>query len=157
MATRFFDDPARIKKQTEMSSFQCKYFLDTPGPGVNLPFCEDTHLRLQKWGANLQNNTVNLESDFRGLTRKLNRDDVNKNEYTRYKASSNKIEYGTVDPFVEQTRATHPCWMHRSFDPNRWEQPIHNPQDFLEKQFHDNIQTRILEKDYFNSQNTRNF
>ncbi len=157
MSTRFHDDPFRIKKQTEMSSFQCSYFLDTPGPGVNLPFCSDPFIRAQTWGANLQTNTVNLESDFRGLTRKLNRDDVNKNEYISHKASSNKVEYGTVDPFVEQTRATHPAWTYRSFDSNRWEQPIHKPQIFLEKQFHDNIQTRILEKDYFNSQNSRNF
>jgi hypothetical protein len=66
-----FDDPARVKKQTEISSFQCKYFLETPGPGMNPAFCEDPFIRLQSWGANLQTDTVNLESDFRGLTRKL--------------------------------------------------------------------------------------
>jgi hypothetical protein len=70
MSNRFHDDPAR-KKQTEISSFQCKYFLETPGPGMNPAFCEDPFIRLQSWGANLQTDTVNLESDFRGLTRKL--------------------------------------------------------------------------------------
>lgn len=157
MSTRFHDDESRIKKQTEMSSFQCKYFMNTPGQGLNLPYCEDTHLRLQKWGGNLQTNTVNLESDFRGLTRKLNRDNIEKNNYNNHKIISNKVDYSTSDPFTEQSNATHPKWMYRSFNPDRWEQPIFNPQENLEKGFHDNIQTRILEKDNFVSQKNRNF
>lgn len=157
MSSRFHDDPARVKKQTEISSFQCKYFLETPGPGMNPAFCEDPFIRLQSWGANLQTNTVNLESDFRGLTRKLNRDHVEKNEYLAHKSSTNKVTYATSDPFVEQTRASHPAWTYRSFDPNRWEQPIHDPQDNLEKPFHNNIQTRILEKDGFETRHNRGF
>ena len=53
--------------------------LDTPGPGMDLPFVEDPQLRLQKWGANLQTNTLNLESDLLGLSRKNNHDNVNHN------------------------------------------------------------------------------
>ena len=67
--TRFHDDSARIKKQVEESSFVGRYMLNTPGPGDNLPFFEDPQLRLQKWGANLKTNTVNMESDLLGLTR----------------------------------------------------------------------------------------
>ena len=67
--TRFHDDEARIKKRLEESTFQGRYFLNVPGPGMDLAFHEDPQLRLQKWGANLHNNTVNLESDLHGLTR----------------------------------------------------------------------------------------
>jgi len=79
--TRFHDDPSRIKKQVQISSFQGRYFLDTPGQGVDLPFLEDPNIRMQYWGANLRNNTINLESDLRGLSRKLNRDYVDVNDY----------------------------------------------------------------------------
>ena len=75
--TRFHDDPARVKKQLEESTYQGRYFLNKPGAGVDLPFFEDPHLRLQGWGANLHNNTVNLESDLYGLSRTLNRDQIN--------------------------------------------------------------------------------
>ena len=70
--TRFHDDPSRIKKQLDESTFQGRYFLNTPGAGMDLPFKEDPHFRLQKWGANLHTNTVNIESDLHGLTRTLN-------------------------------------------------------------------------------------
>ena len=43
----------------------------------------------------------------------------------------------------------HPAWMYRDLEQPRWEQPFLNPQANLEKGFHDNIQTRILEKDFF--------
>ena len=72
--TRFHDDPARIKKQLEQTTFLGRYMLDCPGPGNNLPFWEDPQIRMQKWGANLRDNTVNLESDLFGMTRRLNRD-----------------------------------------------------------------------------------
>ena len=45
--TRFHDDPARIAKQLEIETFAGRYQLDRPGPGVNLPYYEDTHHRLQ--------------------------------------------------------------------------------------------------------------
>ena len=38
--TRFHDDPSRIKKQSEELSFQGRYFLNTPGQGMDLPFEE---------------------------------------------------------------------------------------------------------------------
>ena len=39
-----------------------------------MPFFEDPNVRLQQWGANLHNNTVEFESELRGLKRPLNRD-----------------------------------------------------------------------------------
>ena len=48
--TRFYDDPLRISKRLEESTFAGRYQLDMPGPGVDMPFEEDPHARLQKWG-----------------------------------------------------------------------------------------------------------
>jgi hypothetical protein len=149
MFTRFSNDDIRVKKAMEISSFQCRYFMDVPGQGTDLPFLEDPQMRLQGWGANLQTNTVNLESDLKGMTRKSNRDYVETNDYKQNAVSSNTVKYGNHSPFVDESRTTHPVWMYRAYEPNRWENPIHNPQLNLEKGFNDNIQTRILEKDAF--------
>jgi hypothetical protein len=130
-----------------MSSFAERYYLDTPGPGINLPFFQDPQLRLQHWGANLQTNTVGVENDLFGMTRKLDRDSE-LNNYKSHAASSSMPSYPSADPTVEESRASHPAWSYRSLEHPRWEEPWINPQANLEKKFQNNIQTRILEKDY---------
>jgi hypothetical protein len=147
--TRFHDDPARIKKQLEESTFTGRYFLDTPGNGMDLPFFEDPQLRLQGWGANFRDNTVNLESDLFGLTRPMNRDLVDVNDYKIHSVATSHPSYRSSQPFVEESRASHPAWMFRDLEHSRWETPLLNPLNGLEKGFHENIQTRILEKDLF--------
>lgn len=147
--TRFHDYPVRIKKQLEESTFAGRYRLDTPGNGMDLPFFEDPQLRLQGWGANFRNNTVNLESDLLGLTRPLNRDLVDINDYNVNSVSSSQPSYRSSQPFIEESRASHPAWMFRDLEHSRWETPFLNPLNGLEKGFHENIQTRILEKDLF--------
>jgi len=148
--TRFHDDPARIQKSLEESTFSGRYRLNAPGPGDSNPFWEDPNIRLQKWGANLHVNTVELESDFRGLTRQLNRDLLVENNYLKKAVHAPMvINYGISNPFVEESRMTHPAWMYRENVMERWEEPWTNPQYGLEKPFNDNISTRILEKDSY--------
>jgi hypothetical protein len=93
-------------------------------------------------------NAIDLENDFRGLTRKLNKDIVTENQY---KSTLNKTanQYSDSKPFIEESRATHPAWSYRTVEQNRWEHPWINPQDNFEMNFQNNIQTRILEKDHF--------
>lgn len=145
--TRFHDDPNRIRKQTEEGSFVGRYMLNTPGPGSDLPFMADPQVRLQKWGANLQTNTVGVESDLRGLTRRQNRDHVEYNQHSNRAAPSTMSRYTSAAPFVEESRASHPAWMYKDLEQPRWETPWLNPLNGLEKEFAENIQTRILEKD----------
>ena len=145
--TRFHDDPHRIKKHAEESSFVGRYMLNVPGPGDELPFFEDAQVRLQRWGANLHKNTVALEDDLRGLTRPLNRDLSELNDYTKHSVYSAPQFYHSNQPFVQESRASHPAWMYKDLEQSRWETPLLNPLNGLEKGFHDNIQTRILEKD----------
>jgi hypothetical protein len=147
--TSFRSDPARIHKEMQISSFAGRYFLDTPGQGVDLPFVEDPNIRMQKWGANLRNNTVHLESDLLGLTRKTNRDYTDINDFKQHAVSASEIHYRSETPFVEESRVTHPAWTYKDLEQSRWESPFLNPLNGLEKGFHENIQTRILEKDYF--------
>ena len=70
-STRFYDDDARVQKRLEESLNAGLYHMDVPGNGLRVPFLEDPRIRLEKWGANLRTNTVDLESDFRGLNHKL--------------------------------------------------------------------------------------
>jgi len=150
--TRFHDDPARISKSVEESSYSGRYYLNTPGQGVNLPFSEEPSLRLQGWGSNLTTNTVNLESDLKGLTRRICHDEVDVNEYTRHKVETKPFIYSSIKPFVEESRASHPVWMYKDLEQTRWEYPWINPQDNVEQPFSWNVQTRILEKDSFSPQ-----
>jgi len=146
--TRFHDDPARIKYSLEISTYSGRYALDTPGPGVNLPYLEDSQIRMQKWGANLMTNPINIESDLRGLTRKLNRDNIELNNYKNTAVETSQKIYEKKQPYVDESRASHPAWMYRDLEQTRWEVPFINPLVNVEKKFHDNIQTRILEKDH---------
>lgn len=143
--TRFRDDPDRIKKQLEEWTFAGRYQLNVPGPGIDLPFQEDAQIRMQKWGANLRTNAINIESDLIGL----NRDAHYLNNYVDKMPASTMPYYPEAQPFVEESRASHPAWTYRDAVGPRWEYPLINPQANLEKGFHDNIQTRILEKDYY--------
>jgi hypothetical protein len=147
--TRFHDDPVRIQKQLEESTFLGRYQLNKPGPGTNMPFFEDPSVRLQGWGANLHNNTVEFESELRGLKRTLNRDLLHENNYKNSVTPTYPQSFSNMSPFVEESRATHPAWMYRDLEQSKWETPLLDPQANLEKPFNENVQTRILEKDHF--------
>jgi hypothetical protein len=148
--TRISDNDIRIKKQMENQTFVGRYMLDRPGPGMNLSFLEDPQIRMQGFGANLCENYVNLESDMLGLTRKLNRDLVDINDFKKNAVISPPMSWGTSQPFVDESRASCPAWQFRDIQNDRWEFPILNPQNTgINKEFNDNIQTRILEKDNF--------
>jgi hypothetical protein len=156
--TRFHDDPARIRKQVQESSFSGKYNLSVPGPGNYIPFYEDPHYRLQKFGNNIMTNTVHLESDLLGLTRKINHNRLDSKPYTTAVVTSRQVSFPTKQPVVEESRATHPAWMYKDLEQSHWSYPQLNPQTAkgvfsqgsfgLQKQFNENISTRLLEKDY---------
>ena len=142
--TRFHDDPERIKKQVQESSDVGRYWLNTPGQGVNIGFVEDAHIRLQGWGANLRNNTVELESDLRGITRKLKRDTENYEKYTPLSVSN---PYPTnSETYTDESRATLPAWMFRDKVQPRWDVLFHNPQENTEIPFQVNVDTKMEER-----------
>jgi hypothetical protein len=72
--TRFSSDRAVLEKRLAESTFTGIYHLTTPGNGLKMPFIDDPHIRLQKWGANLQTNGLNIENELRGTTRLLKSD-----------------------------------------------------------------------------------
>jgi hypothetical protein len=147
--TRFHDDPCRITKQLQESTDIGKYILNVPGNGTTPCFMEDPYFRMQKWGANLQTNTINLESDLLGLTRNANRDCLEQNEYKKHSVSSSSISYPSCNPITEQPRATHPAWMVRDLEQVKWDILLLDPQENVCMPFQNNLDTRKLEKDYY--------
>jgi hypothetical protein len=142
--TRFKDDPDRVNKYLEESTSVGKYHLNTPGNGLNLPYINDSHIILQKWGANLQTNSLLVENELRNLNRPLARD---LNKYQSVNSQMNNFQVTNFN--IDESRASLPAWTFRDKDVQRFDFPlkptvIHIP-------FQNNLQSRILEKDYYTS------
>jgi hypothetical protein len=147
--TRFHDDPCRINKQLQESTGIGRYMLNVPGNGSKPLYMEDPHIRMQKWGANLMTNTVNLESDLLGLSRNNNRDDIEKNEYKLNAVKTNQVNYDNGNATTDQSRVTHPAWEYRDLEQTKYSILPLNPQENTCFPFQNNLSTRILEKDTF--------
>ena len=73
--TRFNYDECRTKKKLQESTGPGRYALNMPGNGTSPCFFNDPQIRMQKWGANLDNvingAPIDIDSDLKGVTRKL--------------------------------------------------------------------------------------
>jgi hypothetical protein len=148
--TRFKYDDARTKKSLQQSTDPGRWILNVPGPGSDLCYMEDPQILIQKWGANLRTNTIDLESDLRGVNRDLSRDCLGKDNYKNYNVPNQPIQYPTCsDLTTAQSRATNPAWWYRDLEQVAWEYPPLNPQVNTCIPFQNNLSTRVLEKDYF--------
>tara|TARA_B100000945_G_C20315790_1_gene565093 strand:- start:164 stop:679 length:516 start_codon:yes stop_codon:yes gene_type:complete len=158
--TRFHDDPCRIQKYLEETTNVGNYGINVPGSGDSPLFINDPYLRMEKWGANLSQNKTELESDLMGITRKLNRDSLKENNYLNYNYNKdlyNRNNYSIKeDEITHQSRATHPAWTVREIDsintpnvPNNFKYLFLDPQENVCMTFHNNISSRIVEKDYY--------
>ena len=148
--TRFHDDPDRIRKELQQSTDPGRWIMNVPGNGETPCFMEDPHIRIQKWGANLRTNTINLESELRGINRNLNKDCLGINDYSTYNVSSSAIQYPTCSNLTTgQSRATNPAWWYRDQEQVNRDYPQLNPQENTCMSFINNLNTRVLEKDYF--------
>ena len=144
--TRFKYDNCRTKKSLQQSTDPGRWILNVPGNGDKPCYMEDPQIIPQKWGANLRTNTINL----RGVNRNLSRDCLGKNEYQKYNVPNQAIQYPTCNQLTtEQSRATNPAWWYRDLEQNNFEYPPLNPQVNVCIPFQSNLNTRILEKDYF--------
>tara|TARA_B110001452_G_C15231158_1_gene426463 strand:+ start:352 stop:843 length:492 start_codon:yes stop_codon:yes gene_type:complete len=155
--TRFHDDPCRIQKYLEESTNVGNYQLNVPGYGDKPYFINDPYVKIQKWGANLSQNATDLENDLLGLTRKLNRDTIKENNYVDYLNNNNLFSQNVYpvnnSEITHQPRATDPAWTVRETDsintPNNFKYLHMNPQEHVCIPFHNNVSTRIVEKDIF--------
>ena len=148
--TRFKYDDARTKKSLQQATDPGRWILNVPGNGSNPSYMEDPQIIVQKWGGNLRTNTINLESELRGVNRQLTRDCLGIGEYQHYNVTSEAIHYPSSSQLTtEQSRATNPAWWYRDAEQPNWQYLPINPQANVCLPFQNNLSTRILEKDYF--------
>ena len=146
--TRFNYDECREIKQLQEATGLGRYMLNVPGNGSRPAFSQDPFIRARKWGGNLRTNTVNLESDLKGLTRNLNRDTL-QNEYKHKSISSSAVSCPEMAPITDQSRATHPAWEVRDAETVNWSILHFDPQENVCLPFQNNLSTRIIEKNEF--------
>jgi hypothetical protein len=148
--TRFKYDDCRTKKSLQQATDPGRWILNVPGNGDKPCYMEDPQIIPQKWGGNLRTNTIDLESDLRGVNRHISRDCLGKDEYQKYNVPNYAIQYPTCSQLTtEQSRATNPAWWYRDLEQNNFEYPPLNPQLNVCLPFQTNLSTRVLEKDYF--------
>jgi hypothetical protein len=144
--TRFNYDDCRTKKQLKQSTDPGRWILNVPGNGSNPCYIEDPQIIIQKWGANLQSKSFNVEEELRGATRKLGSDYqlYNKKPIDSY---ANTYSNGTF--YIDESRASCPAWLFRDVTQHRPQILDKNPQYNVFLNFENNQATRILEKDYY--------
>ena len=148
--TRFKYDNCRTKKSLQQATDPGRWMLNVPGNGANPCYIEDPQIIIQKWGANLRTNTINLESELRGIDRPLTRDCISLNNYKSFQVTNKEIIYPVCNTlYTEQSRATNPAWWYRDLEQTNREYPPLNPQENTCLPFNNNLSTRVLEKDYF--------
>ena len=146
--TRFRNDPCQIQKDLQQSTDVGRWILNVPGNGDKPCYFSDPHIRIQTWGGNLMTNSINLESELKGVGRNLVTRDCMSNLPMSTK-NSTKINYPTCNMFTEESRSVMPAWTARDLEQVDWYILPLNPQENTCIPFHNNISTRILQKDHF--------
>jgi hypothetical protein len=151
--TRFNNDKCRTEKHLQQSTDIGRYHLNVPGNGLNPTFFEDPHIRLSKWGGNNRTNHININSDLKGLTRKLNNDNVQANDYKGHAVISEPTITNSNFMSTEQSRSTHPSWLSRDLEQNNFDYLYIDPQKHSVMDFNNNVNTRIIYTDNYNKTN----
>ena len=144
--TRFYNDSVRIQNQLDVLTYAGRYALNVPGPGDKIPFMEDVHVRLQRDGGNVRSQFWDIENELRCATQHLSHAPRAVEGLGLTKDSHTNTTQINHDPFVEESRTSHPSWTYRGIDHaySRWEHPWLNPQALhrIEKPFLNNVASK---------------
>ena len=149
--TRFNYDEARTFKKVQESTGPGRYLLNTPDvvpKGYKLPlYCDDPHIRLQGWGANLRENykngtTIDIDSYLLGYNN-FNTLDYKPNPTIETK----ELKTENTAQFTDESRATNPPREYRVVEVDRINHLYDNdPQRHYNMPFTNNIDSRELAK-----------
>ena len=154
--TRFNYDKCRTQKLLQEATGPGRYQLNKPGVhgGAKPAFIADPHVRLQEWGANLRHvaggHPIDIENDLKNIGRYKTRYNAKQQFPRKIPHNNRKVTY-TEDKtnMTDQSRATHPTWETRDLEQTRWYPLILDPQENVCKHFHNNLNTRLLERDNY--------
>lgn len=155
--TRSFYDKEHVRSRLNDDYNNINYIVNVPGNGKTPYYIDDPQIRMQKFGANLSYNLVDINSSLIGLNQVLSRDQSEGNNgrngnSTPFNDNFSKISFPSFKKAVtDQPRMMMPAWTLRDQEQNEWEYLHYNPQIKSEIHFENNISSRILEKDNYNS------
>ena len=150
--TRFHDDKARIEKKNIETSSINHYTFNVPG-NFSMPniYYNDPHIRMQKCGNTLYKNLINVESELKNINTLTNTRDFYKNTYNNLSMNKDKVPiYNEKKTITNESRITHPVFKYRETSQYRPQYLFLNPQENVFLHFENNLDTNILEKDYYN-------
>ena len=122
--TRIGNDACRIIDKNMQITGPGRWVIDVPGPGETPPYMMDPHIRLEKWGANIWTDQVELENKrLRGNEQPLIRGCVDKKRKSS-PLKSRPIQYEESTKLnTEQSRTICPPWTLRGLESNNWKEP----------------------------------
>ena len=145
------DDEANIKCKLLSSSNSLNYMLNVPGNGSNPNFFIDPQIRLQKFGGNIGNHIIDINSNLLGINKEITKYDFILNSRDPYiKTTYVKNDYPIINfAITDQSRSVLPAWQLKDLERINWAYPLEDPQANIQKQFVNNIDTRQHSKDNF--------
>ena len=154
-STRIGNDRERQEYNQNFYHNSLGYMVNVPGNGIKPDYIEDPHIRLQKFGANISVNIIDIDSKLKGINDTLTRDTgltrnigliPNRDPY--FDDAYMRHTYPTINNAItDESRATMPAWQVRDLEQNNWNYLLDNPQAHTEMTFINNIDSRNLEKD----------
>ncbi len=151
--TRFNYDKGRTQKNLQQATGPGRYILNVPGIGDKPAVFNDPQLRMQKWGGNLRGvyngHPIDIDSDLKNVGKKLSKFNCKeKSSNKSIKTFTNSYPISNKS-LTDQSRTTHPAWLYRDLEQNHMYPLLLDPQENVCKHFHNNINTRLLERDTY--------
>ena len=151
--TRFNYDKGRTQKNLQQATGPGRYILNVPGIGDKPAVFNDPQLRMQKWGGNLRGvyngHPIDIDSDLKNVGKKLSKFNCKeKSPNQSIKTFTNSYPISNKS-LTDQSRTTHPSWLYRDLEQNHMYPLLLDPQENVCKHFHNNINTRLLERDTY--------
>ena len=148
--TNIKNDPLRIYKDLQQSTDVGRHVLNVPGNGLDIPFIQDPHVRMQLWGANRVNDFIGVENSLLNIDRPLLHETHICKESYYTKPNMDRMDYSRGTFNVQDSFISQPAWNLRDKENNK---PLGFPDDKNDAHifipFCNNLGTRMGEKDAF--------
>ena len=149
-STRISNDKIRIQKQVQQSTDVGRHVMNVPGNGLDIPFIEDPHVRMQDWGANRVNDIIGVENSLLNIDRPLMRDAKECSSCYYSKPDMSKRNYASESFDIMNSHISQPAWNLRGAE---YTEPMGYPMEsndaHINMPFNNNLGTRMHEKDSF--------
>jgi hypothetical protein len=148
-STRISNDKIRIHKRLQESTDVSRHVMNVPGNGLDIPFIENPHVRMQGWGANRVDDIIGVENSLMNIDRPLIRECHDNKDSYYTKPNMNGMQYSTRAFETMDSHMSQPAWNLRGVEnkePHGF--PIDNGTP-IETPFNTNLGTRMHEKDLY--------